>query len=332
MPSPVQADRSSSRKFVWLGTAIVAGCLLWTLGWFLFADQIKDHLPESLARITGPNASAECTDADVRGYPFRFGLFCETLSYTNASDGVSASAGALRSAAQFYRPGHAVAEVDGPLVFASPNLAVRADWQLLKTSIRAVTDGLERGSIESRIVSFDLDGKGLSQRLAVQADRITAHARRNGPDLDVAVYGENLRNSLLTGLSAKSFTFEATLSGQAGLLQVPYTRPDGAFDAVLHSMAVALDDVSSLSISGPVQIDAAGLISGNLEVTVRNQQRLLELLASIDPDVAKLLNRLAPLIATLDIQPDSEGITLPLTIRSNELSLGIFPLGTLPAF
>lgn len=332
MPSPARITPSSSRKFIWLGAAIVAGCLLWTLGWFLFAAQIKDHLPQALERITGPDARADCSAADVRGYPFRFGLFCEALSYTNTSDGVIASTGALRSAAQFYRPGHAVAEVDGPLAFASPSVNLRADWQSLQTSIRAVTDGLDRGSIDSRNVSFDIDGKGLTQRLSLQADRITAHARRNGPDLDIAAYGENLQNGMLAGLTAKAFSFEATLSGQAGLLQVPYTKPEAPFDAVLHRLAIDLDEASSLSISGPVQIDAVGLISGNFEVTVRNQQRFLDLMASLDPNVAKLLNRFVPLIATLDIQPGNDGITLPLTVRSNQVSLGIFPLGRLPAF
>ncbi|MDF1608057.1 DUF2125 domain-containing protein [Hoeflea sp. YIM 152468] len=332
MQSPVRASSSSSRKFVWLGTAIVAGCLLWTLGWFLFAAQIEDRLPESLARITGPNASADCTAADVRGYPFRFGLFCDTLSYTNVSDGVSASAGALRSAAQFYRPGHAVAEIDGPLAIVSPNLTLRADWQSLQSSIRSLADGLDRGSIDSRNVSFNIDGEGLGQRLALQLDRVTAHARRNGTDLDIATYGENLRNNAVPGLTAKSVTLEATLSGQAGLLQVPYTAPQGAFEAVLHSLAVALDDSASLSVSGPVQIDDAGQISGDLEVTVRNQQRFMDLMANFDPDAARLLGQIAPLISTLDIQPDNEGVTLPLTIRSNKISLGIFPLGRIPAF
>ena len=149
-----QTSTSSSRKFGWLATAIVAGCVLWTIGWFLVASRIEARLPETLAAITGVNAKAGCENAEVRGYPFRFGLFCQTLSYARASDGVTAISGALRSAAQFYRPGHVVAEIDGPLAVTAPGLDARVDWQSLQTSVQATTDGVSRGSVDGRTVSF----------------------------------------------------------------------------------------------------------------------------------------------------------------------------------
>ena len=332
MPSPAHASSPASRKFAWLAAAIVAGILLWTAGWYFFAAKIEQQLPATLAQIVGADASAECTQADVRGYPFRVGLFCENLSYTNTVDGISATAGAFRSAAQFYRPQHVVAEIDGPLVLDNSGLVLRADWQVLQASAQAVSDGLDRGSIDARNTSIDIDGAGLTQRLAVQADRMTAHARRNGADLDIAAYGENLRNSLIAGLSAKAFAFEATLSGKSGLLQIPLTPLHGPFDAMLHRISIEFDETSSFELAGPVQIGADGRVSGNLELTVSNLQLFSELAADFNPQIAELLRQFGPVIAALDTKPGDDATTLPLTIRSNQVSLGFIPLGELPSF
>ncbi|WP_417436521.1 DUF2125 domain-containing protein [Hoeflea sp.] len=332
MPPSANVSSPASRKFAWLAGAIVAAVLLWTIGWFFFAARIEDHLPSTLAQITGPDATAGCTQADVRGYPFRVGLFCETLTYANTAEGITATAGAFRSAAQVYRPQHAVAEVDGPFVLDASGLILRADWQLLKASVQAVSDGLDRGSIEARNTSFNIDGTGLTQRLAVQADRITAHARRNGADLDVAAYSENLRNSLLAGLNAKALAFEATLSRRSDLLQIPFTPLHGPFDAMLHRVTIELDETSSLELAGPVQVAADGRMSGNLELTISNVQQFSELVAGFNPESADMIRRFGPMISALDTRPGDDATTLPLTIRNGQVSLGIIPLGELPAF
>ncbi|MBC7283742.1 DUF2125 domain-containing protein [Hoeflea sp.] len=334
MPSTAsgQPASPSSRKFGWLAAAIVAGCVFWTVGWFLVAAKIEERLPETLAGIVGANAKAGCENAEVRGYPFRFGVFCQTLSYANADDRVTAISGELRSAAQFYRPGHIVAEIDGPLAITAPGLDARLDWRTLQTSVQATADGVSRGSLDGRTVSFDIDGAGLPQRLAMQAGKINAHGRQNGPDLDIALYGEDFQNSLVAGLTAKAFTLEATLPGQAGLLDAPYTAITIPFETRLHRLAIELDETSSLEISGPVQVGVDRRISGTLKVTLRNPQRIIEIAATLDPDIAKLINRFAPLIATLDTSPGEDGFTLPLTIQNSRVSLGMIPLGQLPDF
>jgi hypothetical protein len=332
MPSPANASSPTSRKFAWLAGAIVAGGVLWTTGWYVFAAKVETGLPSTLAQLVGPTASARCTDADVRGYPFRFGVFCETLSYENVAEGITANAGAFRSAAQAYSPQHAVAEIDGPLIVNTSDLVFRADWQILQASAQAVSNGLDRGSIDAKSVSFDIDGAGLVQRLAVQADRMTAHARRNGGDLDMAAYIENLRNDLIPGLTAKAFAFEATLSDQSSLLEIPFIPLHGPFDAVLHRLAVELDETSSVELTGPVQVDANNRVSATLELTISNFQQLSDLAARYKPESAGMIRQFGPMIAALDTKPDDDAVTLPLTIRSNLISLGFLPLGQLPSF
>ncbi|AKI03228.1 hypothetical protein IMCC20628_04559 [Hoeflea sp. IMCC20628] len=331
MPS-TSSGSSSSRKFGWLATAIVGGILLWTVGWFLFAARIIDHLPTALAEMTGANATADCVTADIRGYPFRFGVFCDAMSYANPADGVTATTGAFRSAAQFYKPGHIVAEIDGPLSFSAPGVDAHVDWQVLQASVHAAIHGLNRGSLDGRNISFDIDGIVLAQKFSLQADRITAHARRSGTDLDIAAYGELLQTSLVAGQIADKVTLEATLAGQSGLLDRPYTGPIGTVETQIHRLSIELDKSSSLEISGPVQIGSDGRLSGALQLTVRNQQRFTELAAGFDPALANSLGQFAPLLSALDTIPGDDGITLPLTLDDNMVSLGMFPLGRLPDF
>ena len=332
MPSSANGPSPVARKFAWLVGAMVAAGLLWTFGWFFFASRIEDQLPATLARIVGPGTSADCAGAEVRGYPFRVGLFCESVSYANPAQSISATSGAFRSAAQFYRPQHVVGEIDGPFMLDTSGLILRADWQLLQASVRATSNGLGRGSIDARNASVNIDGAGLAQRFALEVDRVTAHARQNGPDLDIAVYGENLRNTLIAGLGARTVSFEASLSGQSTLLQIPFTPLRGPFEGVLHRLAIEFDETASLDLAGPLQVGPDGRLSASLELTVNDLQQLSALAARISPESAELINRFGPVISALDIRPGDDATTLPLTITNNQVSLGIIPLGELPAF
>lgn len=317
---------------MWLAGAIIAGGVLWTAGWYAFAAKVEADLPARLAQLAGPAASAECISADVRGYPFRFGVFCESLSYENAAEGISANAGAFRSAAQVYRPQHAVAEIDGPFVLSSTGLSLRADWQVLKASARATTNGLERGSVEARNINFDMDWARLAGRFGFQAEKITAHARRNGPDLDLATYAEDLRSDLIAGLTARTLVLEATLTDRSSLLEIPFVPLQGPFDAVLHSLKIGFDETTSIELTGPVRIDAGNRISGDLELTISDLQRFTERAADLDQKTADLFKQFGPAIAALDTRPGDDAVSLPLTINNNQVSLGFIPLGQLPAF
>lgn len=331
MPSNAPSSGSTARRFVWLAVGIVLFGVFWTIGWHLIAGRIETHLPTTLQQMAGQQAQAKCSNAKVRGYPFRFGLFCDSLGYRNAQLGLNADSGALRSAAQFYRPNHIVSEVDGPVVFSGLAGEGRIDWQALQTSIFATPGGLDRGSLDGRNISIDIDSAELSGKLGLRAQRLTAHARKNGPDFDVAAYAEQVQSDLFTQMSALKLSLEATLPNQAGLLDAPFRAPQGAYQMQLHRMLVELEEGASLEISGPAQIDEDGLISGDLNLTISNQQRFAELATRIDPDSGNLFGNVAPMLGAFDTVPGDDAITVPLTIRNGAVSMGFIPLGRLPA-
>lgn len=331
MPSNAPPSGSTARRFIWLAVGIVLFGLFWTIGWNLIASRIESHLPTALQQIAGRQAQAECSNAEVRGYPFRFGLFCDQLGYRNVQAGLSAGSGALRSAAQFYRPNHIVSEIDGPVVFSGPAGEGRIDWQALQTSVYAMPGGLERGSIDGRNITMDVDSAGLAAKLGLRAERFTGHARKNGSDFDVAAYAEQVQSNLLTQISAQKLTVEATLPGQADLLDVPFRAPQGAYQVQLHRILIELDENTSLEIAGPAQIGDDGRISGDLDITIRNQQRFAELAGLIDPGSGELVRNIAPMLGAFDTVPGDDAITVKLTVRNGAMSIGFIPLGRLPA-
>lgn len=323
---------SSSRRIVWLGIAVIAAIVAWTIGWYVVAAQFEARLPATLDAIAGRNAEASCAEASVRGYPFRFGLFCDQLTYASPMGGIAAQTGALRSAAQFYRPGRIVAELDGPLALTSPGISAQFDWQAMQASLRAAANGMERSSLDGRNVTVDIDGIRLTQKLALQADRMTAHVRRNGDDLDIAAYADRLRSNLAEGLTVTTLALEATLAGQADLLNVPGERRVKPGRLTLHRAALQWSETSSLELAGTLEIGLDGRLSGELQLAISNPDGFPEIVEKFDQDVGKLLRQIAPLLAALDTTPGDDAVTLPLILRDGRVSLGMFPLGELPGF
>ncbi|MEQ8481220.1 MAG: DUF2125 domain-containing protein [Hoeflea sp.] len=332
MPQETKPAGSKARRFVWLAAGIAVFGLAWTAGWHFVADRIEARLPLTLQQLAGQQARAECLNAEIRGYPFRFGLFCDRVSYDSVRSNLRAESGALRSAAQFYRPNHIVSELDGPLSFSGKAGEGRIDWRSLQSSMRLTPRGLDRGSLDSQKISIDIDSTALSSRFGIRADRVSAHARRNDLDADIAVYAEGVQGDMLDQAAFDRLTLEATLPGQATLFDVPLREPQGAFDVRLHRLLVEFDAGTSLEFSGPVQVDETRRISGNINVTVRNQENLAQLAARIDPQYAELIGNVAPMLGAFDTVEGDDAITVPLTIRNGAVSIGIIPLGRLPAF
>lgn len=109
---------------------------LYTAGWFYAADKLKQTVLNVISPSQARNVSGECGDIAFKGYPFRIGLFCSKVTVDDKQNGVSATFGELRSAAQVYNPGHIVWELDAPAeIRTAHGLTVSAVWQNMQSSI-----------------------------------------------------------------------------------------------------------------------------------------------------------------------------------------------------
>ena len=80
MASSSRADTSGvTRKLIRLAIAVVLVGALYTGGWFYAASWVKDTVDRQLAASEQGMHSASCSNLTVRGFPFRIGLFCDSV-------------------------------------------------------------------------------------------------------------------------------------------------------------------------------------------------------------------------------------------------------------
>jgi hypothetical protein len=331
---PDTGNRATSRpgrRIVWLGVAVVVACLLYTAGWFVFAGQIEQRLPALFALTERQGVRTDCANASVQGYPFRIGIFCDRTTIDFARDNIALKAGALRSAAQVYNPRHIVSELDGPASLTGDRgLSARADWQLLHASTVFAGDGVDRASLEGKGATLVLDSDDLPITISGDSRRFAAHVRRNEGDLDAVVEVDDFSSPLT--LDTKHISLQATVVGGAEFLKEG-ARPD------LRGRTVRLHDLSSefaaggtVSLSGDVAFGVDGLASGDLRIRLGDYQAVAARIGELQPELAEQINRFAPILVALDTEPDdgADTVTLPLTIRNGNASIGILPLGKIP--
>lgn len=331
---PDTGNRATSRpgrRIVWLGVAVVVACLLYTAGWFVFAGQIEQRLPALFALTERQGVRTDCANASVQGYPFRIGIFCDRTTIDFARDNIALKAGALRSAAQVYNPRHIVSELDGPASLTGDRgLSARADWQLLQASTVFAGDGVDRASLEGKGATLVLDSDDLPITISGDSRRFAAHVRRNEGDLDAAVEVDDFSSPLT--LDTKHISLQATVVGGAAFLKEG-ARPD------LRGRTVRLHDLSSefaaggtVSLSGDVAFGVDGLATGDLKIRLGDYQAVAARIGEVQPELAEQFNRFAPILVALDTEPDdgADTVTLPLTIRNGNASIGILPLGKIP--
>lgn len=333
MASSSRADASGvTRKLVLLAIAIVLAGGLYTGGWFYAASWLKERVTEELAASGQGARSTSCSNLSVRGFPFRIGVFCDALGIDDHASGLSATFGAVRSAAQVYRPGHAVIELDGPAqVRVTPDRVLDADWELLRASVVAWTDRLDRASVAYDGLRGRLNAPSEGLSLGLAATHGEKHVRRSGEALDVAASLDGL--SLDIGgkmLPPLNVAIDLTIADAAGWISKegpPPTLPLGT-SAELRSLSLDLGEGSRMTLSGPVSVGEDGYISGVLDLSIEGVTAWRDRISGTFPEAAETARRVAGAIKGLSGGKDRA--TVKLTIREGTVYLGLFPVAEIP--
>lgn len=343
MTSSSQSPVNYGRRFFWFAAAILAGIGLYSAGWFYAASLIEEKAGSAIASLNGNGRRANCEEPQARGYPFRIGLFCRSVMFEDARKGVSFQARELRSAAQVYQPWRVIAEVDGPARLEAPGLnALVLDWASLLASVRLATPLPERLSVEGRDVKVSLDEQGEALALLAEAENVEAHLRPSGEDLDLAVrFGGVKPSAAVTegvALPPLSGLVDATLAGGAlpGALDGGLRGRSGTIRSLTVSFGdeVGGDEVggegaggegAGVTVSGPVAVDAAGLVDAEFRITVREPMALAKILGDLAPHARREIE-----LAASSIEAMGGDTGMPLRIVRGEASLGFITLGTVP--
>jgi hypothetical protein len=340
----IAAPSAGSRKIKRLAVGIVLFLIVYCGAWFVAANQIETRLAHFLTEKKASGASAECDDMNVRGFPFRIGLFCNSVRLDDITRGASASFGALRSAAQVYRPGHAIIELDGPAeIRFSPGMTVSADWELMHASVQAALSGLDRTSLTydklagtAMLPAFEDDAApGDTHKIIFNAGHGEAHFRQNGPDLDAALSVDQFDLKLDAGTSLLppvNASADMTFAGRGILMQRGGWKPDAlrGSKGEMRNLTLDLGNDMVTTASGPFSVNDQGLISGEFSVTMKNIEGWRQNLVKVftDKDGTVMVNNIANMLTAL--ADGKNEATVKLNVRDGIAFLAFFPIGELP--
>ena len=318
------------RRFFWLAFAMVLVTGLYSAGWYYAADYLTTEVNTRVANINRDGRRASCENAEARGYPFRIGVFCRSVMFEDARGGVGFRAREFRSAAQIYAPRHVIGELDGPATLQAPGLsALDLSWDSLRASVRLSMPLPERVSLEGTGLTVRLDEPGDISPLLGTAGRFELHMRPTGDDLDVAARFSDLRlDTELTGIDALApldGVVDATVEDGLSLLRDSRNGLRGR-SGTIRSASISLNGQDAgVGISGPVSVDADGLVDATLQVTITNPRALGEVLVEIMPESRSEIDMAVSGLSALGNAP-----ALPLRISKGEMRLGFFSLGSIP--
>ena len=325
-----------ARRIRWLGIFAFLAMLAWTAAWFWLANLGETKVDEALAKANAQGRPVACDNRAIKGYPFRFGLFCDSIRFEDPSRGVRISASALRTAAQVYNPWHLIAELDGPALIDAPGLQpLEINWSLLHASVRINQPLPDRVSLEGKGVDVSLRGEAGAVTRAIAADYAAGHMRRE--DKDFAFAGETgalaIDPAITPGRTVPllSASYDIVLKDGVRILG---DKPKDIRAALrgasgdIRSAVIIFTEGGEARIAGPVSTDAEGLIDGDITVTFKDGDKLGFALAKALPEAADVIQP-ALSAAAMAAGKDKEA-SLTLTIRKGKVSAGFFPIGQIP--
>jgi len=317
------------RGLLWLVLALLVAFGLYSAGWFWLAERVRGEAAQTIAALNGKGIDAECTNLTVSGYPLRFAVACDGLAYEDDARNVAATSGKLSAVATILRPFSPSAEFRGPLRTTAPGMApLWIDWDRLTadtglswplpSSLRLTAEGLS-GQTDPE------EGDPVSLFSAGKAE---TELRPNGQDLvasgrfgDVEIDADAIGGRMVPPFDAVG---AATLKNGIAVLQAGTKSLRG------QAIEIANLELSSgearVALSGPLSIDADGLIDARLNIKLTNPKAIAGILSGIIPEQKPQIEQGFAALAMLGSTP-----SMPLVITKGKASLGFIPLGKIGA-
>jgi hypothetical protein len=327
------SQSGSHRKFWLLGGGIVLVIALYTGGWFYAAASLKTTVLKTIAPRDQTGVSGQCADIDFRGYPFRIGLFCSKVDVDDNVNGVSASFGELRSAAQIYAPGHIVWELDSPAeIRTTHGLSISAEWSNLQSSLVTKLSGIDRTSTVIDGLKASAVSSVTGQTVNFDAAHAEIHLRQNGPDLDSAISVTESNTvikdwpNVFPKLTANA---DVMLAGKAGMIDGSDRKGLYGASGELRKVVADIGDGKVMTLTGPFSFDDQGYLSGNFKLEIEQLGPWRDSLKQAFPEIAKTVDTAAKLLKALAIGGNKVSVDLVIDHGDATVS-GFIPLGSIP--
>lgn len=330
------ASSGSARKaYLWIVVVAVALFLALSAAWYYLAAQLDARAAATIEAAAAEGVEIGCPNRSVAGYPFRLGLRCDALTLDPRGEGLRLTAGALRTAAQIYRPNRIVSELDSPLIVDAPEtppLDIR--WQLAQASVSFWTEGLERFSLVVEAPDVGLAQPAAGRLPVATAEHLELHVRRRDADLDLALTDRGIRIVApeVPSLPVFDVALDATIAGAADWLNgdagdTPREALAGRA-ATLRALTVDFGDAGA-ELSGTFRFDEGGQLSGDFELALTDPQRIAALVAEALPQFASVANSIAAALGFVG-REEAGRTVIGIGVRDGIVAAGVIPLGTIP--
>ena len=225
-----------------------------------------------------------------------------------------------------------IIELDGPLELSLPQgKTVSADWSLLHASGRLARPLPKRLSLEGKDLSVSVTGQPL-----FNAGNVQAHFRTAGEDIDLAASGAGiiLDPAASQGRAIPQFSYGVDVQVKNGVALALSGEKDIARllrgqSATLRAVSFDFAEGGGLTLSGPVSLDETGLLSGDISITFSEAEKLGRTIEKIAPEIAAYVAPSLSLAAST--AKPGEDPRIDVTIREGRASIGLIPLGDIPA-
>ena len=343
--SKMRKQGSLMGKF-WLMVAVIVLLVAGLCGaWYYGANRLEQEIASLKQHLSDGGVAAGCEGQEIRGFPFRLGVFCDTFFYADPVNGVTVSGNAIRSAAQLYRPGHVVSETDGPLKVSAPGLVpLLLEWEKLRSSVRVSMSGLRRTSLVAEDIRVSADDLGLVDLLGtmqgLQLHFLAGDENGGNAPQDLVASAAIERWQIDDGgmgqIQPVNFSLLMTVRdglamAMSGQDLMVILRSRGG-EAELAGIEFSTGDGGRLRASGPLQLGRNGKLSGELELDLDDPQKLVDYAASVFPPARDMLANVASYLEAFSA--NTGGRTqirgLKLTLRDNKVLLGFIELAELP--
>lgn len=323
---------------------LLAATLGWSGYWFIGSRSLDSGLQAWFEQRRAENWQAEYTDLTVQGFPNRFDAGFTGLAVADPHTGLAWEAPFFQISMLSYKPHHVIAVWPDRHRLATP----LARFDLANEDMRASL--VVRPGISLQLDRFNLTADKLTVipargKEGTRIDKLALAATlTDAPDLPtyhlgVSASDVTLADSWLAQLDPDG-GMPATLAGIRADLTVGFDRPwdRSALDTARPQprridlrLAEARWGDLLLQATGRLDVDAAGIPTGEITIKAKNWREILDMARAsgqLPEPVVNLLESGLETLATLSGK--SRNLDVPLTFDRGQIRIGPLPLGPAP--
>ncbi|MFK7903066.1 MAG: DUF2125 domain-containing protein [Nitratireductor sp.] len=343
MNQTVLQKPKSKKTVITFVLLIILAIVAFTAFWFWAAQKITQTSHTLKTNLSNQGTVLNCENQEVKGYPFRLGVFCSSLSYANPIQGLDLSVSNIRSAAQLYKPGHFIVEIDAPLKLNAPKLApLLIKWDDMRSSANISTSSFKRLSLEGKDITIAANDAGFESPIG-SLNNLQLHLRptpnkaeKNALDVSAALTKWQVVNNSGGFHEPLSIDINASLDQAMQLIQtrqdvMQYLKANGG-SGVLNAATIKTDNGGDLQVSGPFEVSTNGRLSAKLTISLTEPKKLIDYATAIFPPLKNSTDEIMPFLE--GFSNSTSGKTkienLKININDGQIFLGFFQIGKVP--